>query len=811
MTIDNSRTIIFKVFCISLLLTALNIAVDAQSRMVLTGRVTDQTGAAVGNATVRARQLGTSFERLAPTDDNGSYRLDDLLPGDYQISARGEGFSLAAQTITLSAERQLDFTLRPGQLAADVSVISTQFAATLEEQARIPGSIEIIDERTLEISRPFNFNEALRKAPGVYTRDEEGFGLRPSIGIRGLDPNRSAKVLLLEDGVPLGHAPYGDTDAYYHPPIERYNSIEVLKGSSQIAHGPNTLSGAINYLTRNPPDGADKFNGSLTLLGGNRNYFNGYGSVGASFGKGAGSTGVLFDFLRKQGQGARENMRFGLNDVLVKTVTKLNAEGTQTLGFKFNYYGENSNVPYSGLTLAEFIANPRANPFRNDFFYGDRFGGSALYTNAINSHAVFTATLYGSNFKRDWWRQSSNSDQRPNRRGNNGCSGLAELNTLCGNEGRLRSYDTFGIDPRLTLSSRAGETNLGFRYHRETQDRIQQNNNTLGPNGRGGITVEDNQRKNNAVSGYLQHRFLFGNLAITPGVRIEHVNIERTNRLLSTPVTGKTDVTEIIPGLGVAYSPSSRLTIFAGAHRGFSPPRPADLIDNNTGGVIELDPELSWNYEVGFRSAPARGLRLSTALFRLDYENQIVPANLSGGVGSSLTSAGETLHQGLEFDGRWDSGVTFNSQHNFYARTAYTYIGTAEYRGTRFSNISGFNTISITGNRLIFSPKHLATTTLGYSHTSGFDASVEALHTGAQFSDDLNSLAVSANGQRGVIPSYTVWNATANYRIGKLERYAPTIFVAVKNLDDDTYIVDRRRGIMVGIPRLVHGGVKFRF
>lgn len=803
MPFNNLRTIRLRTLCLSLLLTAVSVVVSAQSRVSLTGRVTDQTGAAVNHATVTARQLGTSFERSAKTSDDGNYRMDDLLPGEYQVSARGEGFSLAAQTLALNTERALDFTLRPGQLAADVRVVSTQLAATQEEQTRIPGSVEIIDARTLEISRPFNFNEALRKAPGVYTRDEEGFGLRPSIGIRGLDPNRSAKVLLLEDGVPLGHAPYGDTDAYYHPPIERYNGIEVLKGSSQIAHGPNTLSGAVNYLTPNPPE---NFSGSLTLLGGNRNYFNGYASVGATLGR----TGLLFDFLRKQGEGARENMRFGLNDVLIKTVTKLSENGAQSLGFKFNYYGEDSNVPYSGLTLAEFTANPRFNPFRNDFFYGDRFGGSVMYTNAINSRAVFTTTLYAADFNRDWWRQSSNSDQRPNRRGQNGCNGLAELNTLCGNEGRLRNYDAFGVDPRLKLSSKLGETDIGFRYHRETQNRIQQNNNTGGPNGRVGVTVENNLRKNDAVSGYIQHRFLFGKFAITPGLRVEHVNIERTNRL-TTPIIGKTDVTQVIPGVGVAYSPASRLTIFAGAHRGFSPPRPADIIDNNTGGVIELDPELSWNYEVGFRSTPARGLKLSATLFRLDYENQIVPANLSGGVGSTLTSAGETLHQGVEFDGRWDSGATFNSPHNFYARAAYTYVGVAEYRGVRFSNVSGFSNVSVTGARLVYSPKHLAATTVGYSHASGFDALIEAIHTGEQFGDDLNSIAVSANGQRGLIPAYTVWNAAVNYRIGKLERYAPTVFIAVKNLADDTFIVDRRRGIMVGMPRLVQGGVKIRF
>ncbi|MGH9839434.1 MAG: TonB-dependent receptor domain-containing protein [Blastocatellia bacterium] len=798
--------------CAALIFTIGALSAAAQSVIgsgALAGNVADQNGAALVGATVKARRVNSGFEREATTDASGNYRFEGLLPGEYLVSAASVGFSVVSQAATLEVSgRTLNFSLRPGSLAENVSVVTAEIAASPEELQRIPGSVEVLDRQTLEIARPFNFNEALRKFTGVYVRDEEGFGLRPSIGIRGLDPNRSAKVLLLEDGVPLGMAPYGDTDAYYHPPIERYNGIEILKGSGQIAHGPNTLGGLLNYITPNPP--ADGVHGSVTLTGGNRDYFNGYGSIGASFGDGAGRTGVLFDYLHKRGDGARENMFFKLNDVLVKTVTQLDGNARQTLGFKATYYGEDSNVPYSGLTQAEYDANPRFNPFRNDFFYGDRWGGSALYTNALNSRAVFTATIYGANFKRDWWRQSSNSDQRPNRRGFNGCNGLAELNTLCGNEGRLRSYDTFGIDPRLKISSRAGETDLGFRYHRETQNRIQQNNNTLGPNGRTGVTSEDNQRKNSAVAGYVQHRFLFGRLAVTPGVRVEHVNIERTNKLVAPFVIGKTDLTEVIPGVGVSFSPADNVTFFAGAHRGFAPPRPADII-SGTGGVVELDPELSWNYEAGVRSLPVKGLRLDAAFFRLDYENQIVPANLSGGIGSVLTSAGETLHQGFEFAGRVDAGTLLDSPHNFYFRAAYTWIPTAEYRGTRFSNVSGFSAVNIKGNRLIYSPERLLNLNLGYSHPRGIDALLEYVYTGEQFGDDLNTVASSPNGQRGLIPSYGVWNATLNYRIGGFERFAPTVFVTAKNLADDTFIVDRRRGLMPGIPRLVQGGVKFRF
>jgi Fe(3+) dicitrate transport protein len=803
----------FNYFGSFLLLLIVAVSVSAQSLIengAITGSVADQSGAAISGATVRVRQINYGFERATTTDASGNYRIEQLRPGDYLISAASEGFSLVSHAISLESRGlTVNFTLRPGSLAENISVISTEIAATPEELRRIPGSIDSLNRQTLEIARVFNFNEALRKFSGVYVRDEEGLGLRPSISIRGLDPNRSAKVLLLEDGVPLANAPYGDTDAYYHPPVERYSGIEILKGSGQIAYGPNTLSGLLNYLTPNPPSnlsGGNAFNGSVTLTGGNRNYFNGFASLGASFGR----TGIVFDALRKQGEGGRENMRSGLNDYLLKVVTDLDEDRRQTLSFKATYYGEDSNITYSGLTQAEYDANPRQNPFRNDYFYGDRWGGSAIYTNAINSRAVLTTTFYAQNFKRDWWRQSSNSDQRPNRRGRPGCTGMADLSATCGNEGRLRSYDVWGVDPRLKLSSRLGETDLGFRAHWETQNRIQQNNDTLGPNGRGGVTSEDNQRKNQAFSGFVQHRFLLGRWTITPGLRVEHVDIERTNRLVTPFVTGETDLTQLIPGFGFSYSPTENVTFYAGVHRGFAPPRPADII-NGSGGVVELDPELSWNYEAGVRSLPVKGLRVDATFFRLDYQNQIVPANLSGGVGATLTSAGETLHQGLEFTGRLDAGTIFDSPHNFYFRAAYTWIPTAEYQGVRYSNVAGFSNVSVSGNRLIYSPEQLLNLNFGYSHPSGFDALVEAVYIGEQFGDDLNTTAPTANGQRGLIPAYTTWNATVSYRIGGLDRFAPTIFVTTKNLMNDTFIVDRRRGVMPGIPRLVQGGVKFRF
>ncbi|HEV2800460.1 MAG TPA: TonB-dependent receptor [Pyrinomonadaceae bacterium] len=783
--------------------------VAAQTRGVsLSGHVVDQLGAAVEGATVTLRRENRNEETTAITDSTGAFTFGQLVAGSYHLRATSHGFAIVDQTVSIkdgAGQSNVELTLQAASLAEAVVVTSSSIAGVPEVVERIPGSVEVIEREVLELSRVLTSSEALRKVSGVNVRDEEGFGLRPNIGIRGLNPTRSTKVLLLEDGIPLTYAPYGDNASYYHPPIDRFESIEVLKGSGQILYGPQTVGGVVNYITRTPPE---KTSGSITLIGGNRDYFNGH----ADFGTTLGNTGLLFDITRKQGEGARDQHRSGLSDFNFKSVTSIGER--QALTTKFNFYRERSQVSYSGLTEAEYAADPRGNPFFNDRFYGDRFGASATHAVVFNTNATLTTTLYGSYFRRHWWRQSSNSAQRPNRLNvDPDCRSFADRNTTCGNEGRLRKYYFFGVEPHLNVRHKLfgvrSETDFGVRAHYETQERLQKNGDL--PNSRDGVVAENNERRNQAYSGFVQNRFLFEKFTITPGVRVEHVEFERTNRLANAGrgVSGRTALTQVIPGLGVSYQPAAEWTLFAGVHRGFAPPRTEDIINNTTGGSIDLDPELSWNYEVGLRAAPRRGLRFEATLFRMDYENQIIPATLAGGVGSALTNGGSTLHQGAELTGRIDSGTLLRSSHNFYLRVAYTFLPTAKFTGTRFSNIAGFTNVSIEGNRLPYAPENLLNANIGYSHPSGVDALLEGVYVGRQFGDDLNlRTSPRADGQLGPIPGYAVWNATFNYNV---EEWRSTFFVTTKNLFDRTYIVDRSRGILPSSPRLVQAGMKFRF
>jgi Fe(3+) dicitrate transport protein len=291
-------------------------------------------------------------------------------------------------------------------------------------------------------------------------------------------------------------------------------------------------------------------------------------------------------------------------------------------------------------------------------------------------------------------------------------------------------------------------------------------------------------------------------------------------------VSGRTNLTEVIPGFGVTFSPAEATTLFAGVHRGFAPPRTEDIISNTTGGVVELDAELSWNYEVGVRNRLSAGAQFEATLFRMDFANQIIPASLAGGSGATLTSAGETLHQGVELAARLDGAALFGTDHNVYFRGAYTYLPTARFEGPRFvyvgtggSDVIGkvYNEqdaagtrsqVSVTGRRLPYAPEHLLSVTLGFAAPFGLDTRLEAVYVGPQFGDALNTSVTVSDGQQGRLAGYTIWNAAINYTVRPLRT---TLFITAKNLFDRVYVVDRVRGIIPGMPRLVYAGITQRF
>jgi Fe(3+) dicitrate transport protein len=682
---------------------------------------------------------------------------------------------------------------------------------TPDRRKKLPGSAQVLDRESLDLSHVMTTNEALRKAAGVNVRDEEGFGLRPNIGIRGLNPTRSTKVLLLEDGIPLSFAPYGDNASYYHPPVDRFDRIEILKGAGQNIYGPQTIGGVINYITPAPPA---QFTGGARLTGGNREYLNAHGFIGGR--------NMLLDYVRKQGDGARDNVHSELNDANYKAVLGLTDK--QALTARANYYSEDSQVTYSGLTDAEYANfGAQYNPFKNDFFETDRQGVSFTHELSLGDSTLLT-NLYSSRFNRDWWRQqSSTTDSQCGATFTTDRANGAPVDPdACNsNVGNLREYLSYGLEPRLAiphaLFGLENDFDVGVRIHFEEQDRIQRRGTTA--TARSGNLGESQERLNQAYSGFMQNRFGIGSFAVIPGVRVEHVQYERINRCpnasfaapvaesgCAAPVSGDAEITEVLPSQGLTWEPVTNLVTFAGVHRGYAPPGVADLI-NASGATVDLDSEESWNYELGLRAWPHTGVKLEATAFLNDFQRQIAVGSIAAG-GVPLAT-GETRYEGAELLARTDLGRLLQSTHNPFVELAYTWLPTAEQESA-FRRVDNGTTVtgSAAGLRLPYAPEHLVTTSLGYAHSLGLDARIEAVYVGSQYADFANSSAANGTGQAGEISSYTIYNAAVGYRAAAT---GFGVFLAAKNLFDKVYIADRTRGILPGAPRLVQAGVEYNF
>jgi Fe(3+) dicitrate transport protein len=216
----------------------------------------------------------------------------------------------------------------------------------------IPGSAHMITEEQLE---KFDYSDIMRtltSIPGVYVLEEDGYGLRPNIGMRGTGQNRSEKVTIMEDNVLAAPAPYAAPSAYYFPTAGRMQQIEVLKGTSSAMYGPRTTGGVINLLSRQIPD--EELSGQVDLnLGGD-----GYGKLHAYAGGTGKNVSSVFEVYRYQADGFKninntdQEADFFKNDYLAKFRLNSDADAKyyQELELKLKYSDEDANETYMGIT-----------------------------------------------------------------------------------------------------------------------------------------------------------------------------------------------------------------------------------------------------------------------------------------------------------------------------------------------------------------------------------------------------------------------------------------------------------------------------
>ncbi|CAN5342176.1 TonB-dependent receptor plug domain-containing protein [soil metagenome] len=782
----------------------------AQTRGAISGLIKSNQGNPVDNAHIALEETSKG----AFSDHEGRFAIKDIKPGNYLLKISSVGYI----TIRMNVEVEAGVTVNINfDFEEDVYSIPQITIISSKDRlfSRLPGSASYVDQKEISYIQPISGNEVFRRVPGVHVVDEEGAGLRVNIGIRGLDPDRSRNVLILEDGIPVALNPYGEPEMYYTPTIDRMKAVEVLKGSGQILYGPQTIGGIINYITADPPEGRG---GQARLQGGQNGYFSGLLGYGISNER----AGIQVNYLRKQADNIGPTS-FRINDINSKIKLALNERSN--LRVKIGLYDETSNSTYIGLTQPMYdqggLAFVRMAP--DDQLTVRRYSLSSTYEYALSPRVKLNATAFGYTTTRDWRRQDFSANSNPtNLTGvvwgdENIPGGAIFMRNSTGN--RNRQFEVAGIEPKIIASYNLGnlenELVVGTRYlyERAYEQRINGTHKAASS----GNLVEDEIRAGKAWSAYAQNKFLLSeNLVLTGGLRFESYDYERNilrntfnSVVRDTNLIASNHLYEVIPGIGLNFKPHNLFNIFAGVHRGFAPPRIKDAI-TNSGEAYQLDAENSWNYEVGTRSSIYRGVYFELTGFAMNFSNQIISvAESSGGrgAGAGAINGGSTRHVGIETAINVNFGEMLNTAYQVGLDVSGT-LQRAEFTGNRFVEASD-EFISITGNTTPYAPSVLLSSALTLDAPWGLGLRLTNTYVGEQFTDQLNTIDPSGNGRIGKIPAYHLLDATVIYNIPSI---GTSFNIAVKNLTDERYIVSRRpQGIRVGIPRFITAGVNINF
>ena len=525
-----------------------------------------------------------------------------------------------------------------------------------EDARQLPGSGSVIDNQQIQIEAASDINQLLKTVPGMYIQEEDGYGLRPNIGIRGATSERASKVTLLEDGVLIAPAPYSNPSAYYFPTTLRMHSIEVLKGAPLLRFGPQTTGGVINMVSTPIPD---ENGGAVNFSYGENNEMD----LLANYGGRIGDFGYLVETAQRQSDGFKDIDRsssdtgFDIDDYLVK----LSWEGErQSVLLKAQYSEETSDETYLGLTDADFDGDGerRYGLSEPDEMSNDHHGYNAVYRLSVTEAVAVTLTGYYNEFSRDWFKldgggkfiDAANTGDAYAQGVLDGSQDIEDLQYKHNN----RDYESRGVELNFDVDLGAHQLALGGRVHHDEMDRYQPVDyydqiagelyytGTKSPGGSNNRKEKADATSLWAVDSWQVTDALNLNLAL----RYEDVESERKqyvdpgrNELDSKR---NNDNDEWLPGASFTYDLNDSWQALAGVHKGFSP---------LGGGAKENeDPETSTNWEAGVRY---RGSWFVEAIgFYSDFDNKVENCSnaspCSNGATSGSFNTGKAEIYGLE-------------------------------------------------------------------------------------------------------------------------------------------------------------------
>ena len=625
--------------------------------------------------------------------------------------------------------------------------------------------------------------QVLAKVPGIHIWESDPSGIQIGIAARGLSPNRSWEFNIRQNGYDIAADPFGYPEAYYNPPLQSVQRIEIVRGQGALQYGPQ-FGGMINYIIKNGADIKKPFELESQQSFGSFGLRNSFNAIGGKKGK----INYYTFYDQRNGEGWRQNSNF-YSKAAFGTIT-YHISPALSLSVEVMQSNIRSQQP-GGLTDQQ-LANDSRQSGRARNWMDITWTTPAIILNyQINDQTRWNTKLFGTIGDRNsvGFLQPINikdsihpaTQQYSNRMVN------------------MDKYRNYGIESRLITNYQLGKfsntISTGIRLYTGTTHRLTDGKGTTQSNydlSIEGIFPKDIQFNSNNIAGFVENIFRINNrLYIIPGIRFEWLEGSAAGRNginngIAIPLQNiKRSRTFILTGIGSEFHVNDQSELYANISQAYRPiqfanlqaPPSTDLVDPN------LKDAKGYNIDFGYRGKYQSYLQYDMSVFYLQYNNRIGTITPTGTNYRLITNVGASVSKGFE------GYIEFNPVRAFTKSEVWDCIIFASYAYTNAKYSANHIDANTKGKRVENAPTDI--------FRGGISVGIKKLlltmqmsKVSACFSDANNTLTPSANGNTGLIPAYTITDLTGSYKFSSFIQAK----AGINNLFNVNYFTRRAGG-----------------
>lgn len=626
--------------------------------------------------------------------------------------------------------------------------------------------------------------QVMAKVPGIHIWESDGSGIQIGVAARGLSANRSWEFNVRQNGYDISADPYGYPEAYYNPQLQAVQRIEVVRGQGALQYGPQ-FGGMINYILRNGSEINRPFEFETQQTIGSNGLFNSYNAIGGNTKK----IHYYAFFDHRNADGWRQNSRYYTNAGFGTITYKLSDKFSITAEIMRSHI--RSQQP-GGLTDSLFNINAKQS-LRNRNWIDITWTTAAIIANySFNDHQrlnIKAFTVLGDRNSVGYVNSITVRD-----------SVNTTLGTLNNRAVDIDNYRNAGLEARYLgdygLGNMKNTLSGGIRLYKGTTYRYRNGKGTTGNN----YTVEktvsawptDIDYTSTNAAAFIESIFRIGKkIIVIPGIRYEYIHAKasgQSNIVNGVPVllqNQKSGRGFLLAGIGAEYHVTRGTEFYGNITQAYRPVQFADLTAPPTTDIV--DPNLKdakgYNIDLGYRGKLKNYLFFDASGFYLQYNNRTGRITKDGK--NFITNVGNSASKGLELLVEFDPIKALVEKSKYGTISVFASYA---YTDARYKNVKTKDG-DFSGKRVEQSPYNILRTGLTY-HYHGLQFTTQLSYVDEVYSDANNTLAPSANGQNGLVPSYNVWDITASYRI----KGNYFVKAGVNNLADKNYFTRRAGG-----------------